>query len=87
MSASASAAPKTSKPSPPTFTASSSSPTQIAYDVTAPVVPGEIAPAPSAKSPVAATTSNVTTLTAIGLAFLGGIILNRTSGDSIAMRA
>jgi thiol:disulfide interchange protein len=47
----------------------------VAYDVTAPVVPGEIAAAPSAKSPVAATTS-VTTLTAIGLAFLGGIILN-----------
>ena len=49
---------------------------QIAYDVTEPVVPGEIAPAPSSKSPVAATTGNVTTLTAIGLAFLGGIILN-----------
>src|SRR5258707_1318598 len=49
---------------------------KIAYDVTAPVVPGEIAPAPSSNSPVAATTSSVTTLTAIGLAFLGGIILN-----------
>src|SRR5258707_598351 len=49
---------------------------EIAYDVTSPVVPGEIAAAPSAKSPVAATTSDVTTLTAIGLAFLGGIILN-----------
>src|SRR3984893_701763 len=48
---------------------------EIAYDVTAPVVPGEIAPAPSSHSPVAAT-SSVTTLTAIGLAFLGGIILN-----------
>jgi len=47
----------------------------IAYDVTAPVVPGEIAPSPSSNSPVAAT-SSVTTLTAIGLAFLGGIILN-----------
>ena len=47
----------------------------IAYDVTAPVVPGEIAPAPGAGAPGAAT-SSVTTLTAIGLAFLGGIILN-----------
>ena len=47
----------------------------IAYDVTAPVVPGEIAPAPGAGTPGAAT-SGVTTLAAIGLAFLGGIILN-----------
>ena len=47
----------------------------IAYDVTAPVVPGEIAPAPGAGAPGAAT-SSVTTLAAIGLAFLGGIILN-----------
>ena len=46
-----------------------------AYDVTAPVVPGEIAPSLASKSPVAAA-GNVTTLTAIGLAFLGGIILN-----------
>ncbi|MGH9598005.1 MAG: protein-disulfide reductase DsbD family protein, partial [Edaphobacter sp.] len=48
---------------------------KIAYDVTAPVVPGEVAPALSSRSPVAAA-SGVTTLTAIGLAFLGGIILN-----------
>jgi thiol:disulfide interchange protein len=47
----------------------------IAYNVTAPVVPGEIASAPGAGAPGAAT-SSVTTLTAIGLAFLGGIILN-----------
>jgi thiol:disulfide interchange protein DsbD len=46
-----------------------------AYDVTAPVTPGEIAPAPSRAKPTAST-SVVTTLTAIGLAFLGGIILN-----------
>ena len=48
---------------------------KIAYDVTAPVVPGEIAPSLASRSPVAATTS-ITALTAIGLAFLGGIILN-----------
>jgi thiol:disulfide interchange protein len=47
----------------------------VAYDVTAPVTPGEIAPAP-ASSKAAASTSAVATLTAIGLAFLGGIILN-----------
>jgi thiol:disulfide interchange protein DsbD len=47
----------------------------IAYDITAPVVAGEIAPTPASNSPVGAT-SSVTTLTAIGLAFLGGIILN-----------
>jgi thiol:disulfide interchange protein len=47
----------------------------VAYDVTAPVTPGEIAPAPSRSKPTAST-SAVTTLTAIGLAFLGGIILN-----------
>jgi thiol:disulfide interchange protein len=48
---------------------------KIAYNVTAPVVPGEVAAAPTSNNPAAATTS-VTTLTAIGLAFLGGIILN-----------
>lgn len=48
---------------------------EIAYDVTAPVTPGEVAAAPRA-TPPGATTSSVTTLTAIGLAFLGGIILN-----------
>jgi thiol:disulfide interchange protein len=48
---------------------------EIAYDVTAPVTPGEVAAAPHAIAP-GATTSSVTTLTAIGLAFLGGIILN-----------
>ena len=47
----------------------------VAYDVTAPVTPGEIAPA-MGSSKAAASTSGVTTLTAIGLAFLGGIILN-----------
>jgi thiol:disulfide interchange protein len=47
----------------------------VAYEVTAPVTPGEIASAP-AGSKAAASTSGVTTLTAIGLAFLGGIILN-----------
>jgi thiol:disulfide interchange protein len=47
----------------------------VAYDVTAPVTPGEIAP-PSANSKAATSTSGVTTVTAIGLAFLGGIILN-----------
>jgi thiol:disulfide interchange protein DsbD len=48
---------------------------QIAYDVTAPVVAGEVPVAPTSNNPAAAT-SSVTTLTAIGLAFLGGIILN-----------
>jgi thiol:disulfide interchange protein len=48
----------------------------VAYDVTSPVVPGEIAPAAGTTAPGAAETSNVTTLTAIGLAFVGGIILN-----------
>jgi thiol:disulfide interchange protein len=47
----------------------------IAYDVTAPVVPGEVAPARASSSAGTPATS-VTTLTAIGLAFLGGIILN-----------
>lgn len=45
-----------------------------AYDVTAPVTPGEVAPAVGTKS--AGSTSGITTITAIGLAFLGGIILN-----------
>jgi thiol:disulfide interchange protein len=49
---------------------------KIAYNVTSPVVPGEIAPALASRTPVAAASSGVTTLTAIGLAFLGGIILN-----------
>jgi thiol:disulfide interchange protein len=48
---------------------------KIAYNVTAPVVAGEVAAAPTSNNPAAASTS-VTTLTAIGLAFLGGIILN-----------
>ncbi|GGA61055.1 thiol:disulfide interchange protein DsbD [Edaphobacter acidisoli] len=43
------------------------SPTE-AYDVTAPVTPGEV--------PVVAKKSSTSTLAAIGLAFLGGIILN-----------
>jgi len=45
-----------------------------AYDVTAPVTPGEVAPAAGTKS--TGSTSGITTITAIGLAFLGGIILN-----------
>ncbi len=48
---------------------------KIAYEVTASVVPGETAPAPHITVPGGDTTG-VTTLTAIGLAFLGGIILN-----------
>ncbi|HEX4650414.1 MAG TPA: thioredoxin family protein [Granulicella sp.] len=48
------------------------------YEFTAPVVPGEVAPgaplAASAKS--GATVSSLTAISAIGLAFLGGIILN-----------
>jgi len=47
----------------------------VAYDATAPVVPGEVA-ASTVSSKAPASTSGVTTLTAIGLAFLGGIILN-----------
>jgi thiol:disulfide interchange protein len=47
-----------------------------AYEITAPVTPGEVAPAPGSKLPGAPATSSVTTLSAIGLAFVGGIILN-----------
>jgi len=43
---------------------------KVAYDFTAPVTPGEIAP------PAASSTSGLTALSAIGLAFLGGILLN-----------
>ncbi len=46
-----------------------------AYDVTAPVVPGEVAMEPGAAG-ASPSTSKVTALGAIGLAFLGGIILN-----------
>jgi len=42
----------------------------VAYDVTTPIVPGEAAPAGSDS------TTSTTTLGAIGLAFLGGILLN-----------
>jgi thiol:disulfide interchange protein len=45
-----------------------------AYEVTAPVTPGEL-PAPHGSS-AAPGTAEVTVFTAIGLAFLGGIILN-----------
>jgi thiol:disulfide interchange protein len=45
-----------------------------AYDVTAPITPGEVAPAAGTKPQTSA--SGITTITAIGLAFLGGIILN-----------
>ena len=47
-----------------------------AYEITAPVTPGEVAPTPASKLPGAPATSSVTTLSAIGLAFVGGIILN-----------
>jgi thiol:disulfide interchange protein len=48
-----------------------------AYDVTAPVTPGEVAAAPGSSTvPGTPATSSVTTLGAIGLAFVGGIILN-----------
>ncbi len=45
----------------------------VAYDVTAPVVAGEVAEAPTRGGRSA---SGVTTIGAIGLAFVGGIILN-----------
>jgi thiol:disulfide interchange protein len=48
----------------------------VAYDVTAPVTPGEVAAAPGSTAPGASATSGVTILGAIGLAFVGGIILN-----------
>ena len=47
-----------------------------AYDITAPVTPGEVAAPSGSKVPGAPATSSVTTLSAIGLAFVGGIILN-----------
>jgi thiol:disulfide interchange protein len=47
-----------------------------AYDVTAPVTPGEVAASPASKVPGSPATSSVTTFSAIGLAFVGGIILN-----------
>jgi thiol:disulfide interchange protein DsbD len=51
-----------------------------AYDVTAPVIPGEVAAAPGSKpgskSAGATSSGGITILPAIGLAFLGGIILN-----------
>lgn len=45
----------------------------VSYEFTAPVTPGEIAPPPA---PIKAAASGVTTVSAIGLAFIGGIILN-----------
>jgi len=48
---------------------------KVAYEFTAPVVPGEVA-ATSGKSGPAPANSGITTITAIGLAFVGGIILN-----------
>jgi thiol:disulfide interchange protein len=45
----------------------------VAYEITAPVTPGEIANSPSLGGSSA---TKVTALTAIGLAFVGGIILN-----------
>jgi thiol:disulfide interchange protein len=47
----------------------------VAYDITPPVTPGEVAAAP-APSAGGADTSGVSTIGAIGLAFLGGVILN-----------
>jgi thiol:disulfide interchange protein len=47
----------------------------VAYDVTAPVTAGEVAATPGSNKAVQAT-SGVTVISAIGLAFLGGIILN-----------
>jgi thiol:disulfide interchange protein len=47
-----------------------------AYEVTAPVTPGEVAPSPGSKVAGSPATSSVTTISAIGLAFVGGIILN-----------
>jgi thiol:disulfide interchange protein len=47
-----------------------------AYEVTAPVTPGEVAPSPGSKVTGSPATSSVTTISAIGLAFVGGIILN-----------
>jgi thiol:disulfide interchange protein len=45
-----------------------------AFDVTAPITPGEVAPAAGTRP--ANNSSGITAITAIGLAFLGGIILN-----------
>ncbi len=49
---------------------------EIAYIVAAPVIPGEVAEASDSQGRPAPATSGVTTMTAIGFAFLGGIILN-----------
>ncbi len=46
----------------------------VSYEFTVPVTPGEIAPPPPSAAKTAA--SGVTTVSAIGLAFIGGIILN-----------
>ena len=46
-----------------------------AYEITAPVTPGEVAPAAGTKR-AAGGTGELTTIAAIGLAFVGGIILN-----------
>jgi thiol:disulfide interchange protein/DsbC/DsbD-like thiol-disulfide interchange protein len=46
---------------------------KVSYDVTAPVVPGEV---PLTSGPAATKASGITIPIAIGLAFLGGIILN-----------
>jgi thiol:disulfide interchange protein len=48
----------------------------VAYEVTEPVIPGEVAPAANPKTAGAASASGAPIFTAIGLAFLGGIILN-----------
>src|SRR5882757_3376156 len=48
---------------------------KVAYEFTVPVVPGEVAEAPGISGHVSAA-SGITTITAIGLAFVGGIILN-----------
>ena len=48
----------------------------VAYEVTAPVTPGEIPVTISKSTTGSAATSTLTSFSAIGLAFLGGIILN-----------
>ncbi len=48
----------------------------LAYEFTSPIVPGEIPRADDGAKPGAAAATNVTVFGAIGLAFVGGIILN-----------
>ncbi|MDQ2833670.1 MAG: thioredoxin family protein [Acidobacteriota bacterium] len=48
----------------------------VAYDVASPVIAGEVPPAAGSLGRGGSSSGGVTTLTAVGLAFLGGIILN-----------